>query len=135
LAQQYTSSSVNSNVFVTYNNGQYGIVGLAYLGVVCNPNQQIRSNIDVWIGSDLLSGLVLYNMSKKTAGFLSKKVLFRSSLTRLGTTLAWAMILAMGPQGLQGMTQLGVLAQTLEEWWITTRYWTDKQNYDFNVLH
>jgi hypothetical protein len=60
LVQQFALSSANSNIFLTYKplvNGP-NVVGIAFVQVACNPNQQLRVNLNNWFSSDVATGLV-----------------------------------------------------------------------------
>ncbi len=45
-------TTVNANVFMTYQNNQAGVVGLAWVGTVCYPNTSYRASINEWFQSD-----------------------------------------------------------------------------------
>ena len=51
----------NPNLFtiMTYQGNQGGVVGIAWVGVVCRSEKGIRASINEWIGDDLLSAEVL----------------------------------------------------------------------------
>lgn len=58
LLGDYTNSSVHSNVFMTFEDDENGILGTSNLGSVCDTNKEVRSNLNNWHENDLTSGLV-----------------------------------------------------------------------------
>ena len=51
-------ANFDTNVFLTFRNNQYGTVGMGYVGTVCSPNTNLRSNLNEWLNNDITAGHV-----------------------------------------------------------------------------
>ena len=74
MKQYVTDGTANANVFMTYANDQAGVVGIAYLGVVCNPTATWREAIVEYFTSDAATGQVITTVSSLIK-FIWKKLL------------------------------------------------------------
>ena len=54
-----TYSSINANVFMTYQNDEAGLVGLAWVATVCRENMTFRTSINEYFVSDAATGQIV----------------------------------------------------------------------------
>ena len=52
-----TDSTINANVFFSFQNNQAGVVGIGWLGSTC-ASPKYRSVVVEWFGSDAITGQV-----------------------------------------------------------------------------
>ena len=61
MKQYVTDNTANTNVFMTYANDAPGVVGIAYVGVVCDTTATWREAIVEYFTSDAATGQVTNN--------------------------------------------------------------------------
>jgi hypothetical protein len=58
VKQYITDGTVNANIFMTFNNNQPGVVGLAWVGVACSSDITYRASINEYFYTDASTGQV-----------------------------------------------------------------------------
>jgi hypothetical protein len=58
VRQYITDGTINANVFVTFENNQAGVVGIAWLGTTCRTNITFRTSINEYFETDASTGQV-----------------------------------------------------------------------------
>jgi hypothetical protein len=58
VAKKTKDSKAHTNIALTYQDDQPGVVGLSYVGTVCIKNTTYKSSVSEWYKSDGITGEV-----------------------------------------------------------------------------
>jgi hypothetical protein len=58
VRQYITDGTINANIFVSFDNNQAGVVGLAWVGTTCFSNITYRASINQYFETDASTGHV-----------------------------------------------------------------------------
>ncbi len=58
VVQYITDDTINANIFVTFENNQPGVVGIAYVNATCSSDRTIRASINEYYLTPASTGQV-----------------------------------------------------------------------------